>query len=137
VDLPIKIINIPSSVSKNGKQQSVTITAPLAKAIEKMKLQKVNLEWKLFSRDLLPGPVEIFRNRVSERHRRALDAIGITGRDVTLYSWKHTGVVNAFRAGLDIKKLQSHLRHHSLEMTDIYLKSLGLVIDKELENKEW
>jgi hypothetical protein len=31
---------------------------------------------------------------------------------------------------------QSHLRHHSLEMTDIYLKSLGLVIDKELENKE-
>jgi hypothetical protein len=32
---------------------------------------------------------------------------------------------------------QIHLRHHSLEMTDIYLKSLGLVIDKELENKEW
>lgn len=35
--------------------------------------------------------------------------------------------MNAFRAGLDIKKLQSHLRHHSLEMTYIYLKSLGLV----------
>ena len=43
----------------------------------------------------------------------------------------------AFRACQNIKKLQSHLRHHSLEMTDIYLKSLGLVIDKELKNKEW
>ena len=46
-------------------------------------------------------------------------------------------MVNGFRVGLDIKKLQSHLRHISLEMIAIYRKSLGLFIDRELENKEW
>jgi site-specific recombinase XerD len=56
---------------------------------------------------------------------------------VTLYSWKHTGVVSAFQAGLNIKLIQELLRHHSLEMTDIYLKSLGLTINKEVEEKSW
>lgn len=56
---------------------------------------------------------------------------------VTLYSWKHIGVVRAFQAGLNIKLLQELLRHHSLEMTDIYLKSLGLTINKEVAEKSW
>ena len=64
----------------------MTITASLAKAIEKMHLHKVNPEWELFSKDLSPGPVEIFRNWVSEWHRRALDDIGIKEGVVTLYS---------------------------------------------------
>jgi len=54
------------------------------------------------------------------------------GSDYTLYSWKHSGVVAAYNAGVDIKTIQSQCRHQSLEQTDIYLKSLGLGINKAI-----
>jgi integrase len=50
-------------------------------------------------------------------------------KDYTLYSWKHSGVVAAYKAGIDIKTIQSQCRHQSLEQTDIYLKSLGLNVN--------
>jgi integrase len=45
----------------------------------------------------------------------------------TLYSWKHTGVVQAYKNGVDIKAIQLQCRHYSIEQTDVYLKSLGFV----------
>lgn len=52
--------------------------------------------------------------------------------DYTLYSWKHSGVVAAYNAGVDIKTIQNHCRHQSLEQTDIYLKSLGLGVSQAI-----
>ena len=52
--------------------------------------------------------------------------------DYTLYSWKHSGVVAAYNAGVDIKTIQNQCRHHSLEQTDVYLKSLGLGVSKAM-----
>ncbi|MEN7551353.1 hypothetical protein AAG747_25785 [Rapidithrix thailandica] len=46
-------------------------------------------------------------------------------------------MVNFYKSNLSIKTLQSQLRHHSLEMTDIYLRSLGMVLDNGLANKDW
>ncbi|MEN7551857.1 hypothetical protein AAG747_28330 [Rapidithrix thailandica] len=92
----------------------------------------------LFGADKMkPGPDSLLRVRVTERHIKVLRHLEIYDGLVTLYSWKHTGVVNAYRAGVDIKTLQSQLRHHSLEMTDIYLRSLGMVLNNELKDKSW
>ena len=62
---------------------------------------------------------------MGERFRKLIKALNL-GKDYTLYSWKHSGVVVAYKAGIDIKTIQSQCRHKSLEQTDIYLKSLGL-----------
>ncbi len=62
---------------------------------------------------------------------------GIEDKDVTMYSWKHTGNCNAYRAGADIKALQQQNRHHSLEMTDVYLRSMGLRQQWKLRDLEW
>ena len=75
--------------------------------------------------------------RVSELHRKALEESGLYDGKLTLYSWKHTGVCNAYRAGVDIKTLQGLLRHHSLDMTAIYMRSLGLRVDENLKGKRW
>ena len=53
------------------------------------------------------------------------------GKEFTLYSWKHTGVVNAYKNGVDIKALQLQCRHHSVSQTDTYLKSLGFMDNEE------
>lgn len=44
----------------------------------------------------------------------------------SLYGWKHTGNVDSFLAGVDIYDLMRQNRHHSLEQTMGYLRSLGL-----------
>ena len=52
--------------------------------------------------------------------------------EYTLYSWKHSGVVSAYNAGVDIKTIQRQCRHSSLEQTDVYLKSLGLGVSQAM-----
>lgn len=67
----------------------------------------------------------ISKNIMSDRHRAIIKRFDwVNGH--TLYSWKHTGVVDAYNNGVDIKSLQLQLRHYSLEDTDTYLKSLGM-----------
>jgi len=58
-----------------------------------------------------------------------IDALDMDNRH-TLYSWKHTGVVTAYNAGVDIKSIQRQCRHSAREMTCNYLKSLGLYDNK-------
>jgi len=55
----------------------------------------------------------------------------ITGIPFIPGSWKHTGVVNAYKAGVDIKSIQRQCRHTAIDMTDNYLKSLGLYDNEE------
>lgn len=102
-----------------------------------MRLEKYPPTFYLFSRELLPGKIEVARNRVSERHHDALIAANLYNGELTLYSWKHTGVVNAYRAGASIEWLQKHLRHSDLKDTVVYLKSLGLMLDEKSHAPSW
>ena len=68
---------------------------------------------------------------MGNRFRRLITELHL-GKDYTLYSWKHSGVVAAYNAGIDIKTIQNQCRHHSLEQTDIYLKSLGLGVSQAI-----
>lgn len=111
--------------SKNKRQQSVVIPDSFLQELQGMKYHKMPGEWFLFGKGLKPGPESIVRNTVSAHHSKVLKALKYS-KDLTLYSWKHTGVIAAYRAGIDIYAIMRQLRHHSLDMTQIYLKSLGL-----------
>lgn len=43
-----------------------------------------------------------------------------------LFSWRHTGVVWAWKAGIDLVQLQMQLGHTEITTTMEYLKNLGL-----------
>ena len=78
---------------------------------------------------LFPGTYDkskpIGRNTMSNRHRKILQRLNF-GRGYCLYSWKHTGAIQAIKAGISVKELQLQLRHHSLEETDRYLRQMGI-----------
>ncbi len=123
-------IFIEAHKSKNKKDAYVTIPPPFKHTL-------INLIGKKPSRAyLFPGKQAqmVSKNTMSRRHRDVLSQFDFTG-DHTLYSWKHTGVVDGYRAGVDIKSLQLQLRHHSLEETDTYLKSLGMYSNKAILTK--
>ena len=116
--------------SKNKRQQSVVIPDSFMEELLKMKYETLPPGWYLFGRGLKPGPVSLGRNSVSKLHSKLLRSLKYN-HDLTLYSWKHTGVIAAYRAGIDIYSIMRQLRHHSLDMTQIYLKSLGLVKNEQ------
>jgi hypothetical protein len=65
------------------------------------------------------------RNSMRDKFKALVKPLGY-GSEYTLYSFKHAGVVKAYKSGIDLKSLQRQGRWHSIEMVDKYLKSLGL-----------
>jgi len=55
-----------------------------------------------------------------------------TGQD--LYSFKHSGVIAAYRATKDIKLIQEYCGHKNINDTDKYLRELGLIIPESRLN---
>lgn len=129
-------ITVHGLISKNGKTETAQIIPALARELEsRLIFQKP--DHYLFSAGLVPGKFPLSKQVPFRRHEKALEKLGLLQKGYTLYSWKHTGAVNAYRAGVGIKELQSLLRHSSIQMTDIYLKSLGLRTDPNLKNYSW
>lgn len=120
--------------SKNRKQGAVTIPQSFIDEFKSRGLQQYPADWYLFSRGLKPGPSPHGRGSVTLEHGKTLKKLGF-GPEYTMYSWKHTGVVNAYKAGINLHQIMLQLRHSSLDMTQIYLKTLGLEENTEFRTK--
>jgi integrase len=121
-------IALRPEVSKNGKYQHVTIPEYLAKELIYIKNKPAGSY--VFGYGYKPVGLNYFNNE----HTKILHRLNIKGR-YAFYSWKHTGVVDAVRAGINIKDIQLQLRHHSLDMVNEYLKNLGVMDSDALKYK--
>ena len=133
IDLQNRNIFIPSSVSKNRKNEYAPINQTLFDILScNIDSAKGRPKIFIFGKKLTFGGHGICSdNYPYNRHTVALKGCGLEGFGYTLYSWKHTGAIRAFQSGVNIKKLQNLLRHSSLQITDIYLRSLGINQDNE------
>jgi len=128
IHLEEKQIFIPRHISKNGLDGYVTIPENLYDQMKSSTVYNHPGEYLFQGRD---GKRPVSKNVMGRRFKLLIEDLNL-GSDYTLYSWKHSGVVAAYNAGVDIKTIQSQCRHQSLEQTDIYLKSLGLGINKAI-----
>lgn len=134
VDLKAGMIFIHGDQSKNKKSESVIIPDAFKAQLLGMNLDKHSPDDFLFGYGLESGPDSYSRNTVTRHHHEALKALSIPSQ-FTLYSWKHTGVMAAYKAGIDLYSIMRQLRHHSLTQTQVYLKSLGLQPNTEFGSK--
>ncbi|MBE9465499.1 tyrosine-type recombinase/integrase [Dyadobacter sp. UP-52] len=137
IRLQEKYILIRGAISKNGKTETVQMISSLLALISKMNLSRYDPFLYLFGSGLIPGKVITGKQVAFRRHEKVLKSLQLHKKGYTLYSWKHTGAVNAYLSGVGIKQLQMMLRHSTVQMTDIYLKSLGLRTDPNIENYNW
>jgi integrase len=135
LDLENMKIYVPGEISKNKQSTWVVIPDAFIDIITSYDLDEYPKDWQLFSRNLLPGTTIIHPNRASEMHRSILKHLHITDGHPTLYAWKHTGAIRAVQSGVNIKDLQLHLRHSSLDMVNKYLRGLGMEASGDLRDK--
>lgn len=135
IDLKNKMINVPATMAKSRVEKKPEIPAPLETLLlEYLSQDKYLQDYYLFTRNKTPGPNQLGHNTIGNWHRKQLRKI-ITDPDLTLYSWKHTGNVAAYRAGVDIDSIRRQNGHKDITTTMIYLKSLGLLRNDEFRMK--
>ncbi len=126
IDFEKWTICLRGEISKNKKTQYVTIPPQLAEAMLSHRLTEYPETFYVFGRNGVPGDKPLGTNDLASRHRKAVKVVGLPP-EYKFYSWKHTGAVAVALMGtIPIKQLQLQLRHHSLDQTDMYLKSLGV-----------
>ncbi len=138
IDLRNKTIRIPKDISKNRRAGVIPLVKPLYNLIIKEGFCKYPGNFYLFGESLKTGEIKAGANYASRKHKEALEAIGIhRDNETVLYSWKHTGNCLAYMAGMDIKLIQTINRHRSLETTEIYLRKLGIFLNKQAYEIEY
>jgi len=134
IDIDKNTIFLPGTITKNRKPRHVKISGAFKKYVLELKLQEHAANCFVFGFNLETCTRQIQKNYANKLHHDIARPLGF-GEEYTLYSWKHTGVVIHYKAGIDIKTLQAQIGHQSLEETDIYLKSLNLYENTEIEDK--
>ncbi len=134
-DLREKTIFIPSARSKNNKGGHIIIPPPLEQLIEQYKLRDYPPHYYIFTLKGVPGEKHVGKDYFYLRHRQILKELKLTDQAYDLYGWKHTGVINLFSAGADIKAIQQQCRHSTIGQTDRYMKDLGLIRNEEMLSK--
>ncbi len=123
-------ICVRSEISKNKKQQYVTIPVAFRASLSPLMLRSPK-EYIFYTKDCTKP---VATNYFHSKFRMVLRALGF-GTEYQLYSWKHTGAVACVRAGASLKELQIQLRHHSLEEVDKYIRQLGVNDLRDLEGR--
>jgi integrase len=78
---------------------------------------------------IFPGVINknapIGENTMWRRHNDILKKLKF-GKGFCLYSWKHTGAFHYIQNGGNVVQLSKQMRHHSLDQTMEYLRSIGV-----------
>jgi integrase len=137
IDWKNMTIIIPSTASKNKKQESVVIPESFIEILKEMGIEGLPSDWYIFGRKMQPGPLQYVNyNHISSRHNLISQKLGIDSNK-GLYSWKHSGVCSLYHAIKDIYAIMRQCRHSDISTTQIYLKSLGLLDNSAVRSAVW
>jgi integrase len=129
-------IYLPASVSKNNIERHIVIPPGLEKEIEKFNIRKMDPEWYIFSRDKFKcGPLRMDTRRIGQKYREWITSKLDYPVVYTLYSWKHTGIIAAHKAGISDDDIMMQTGHKDYGSFQKYLKSLGLYDNKDFALK--
>jgi integrase len=132
IDLRTRTIRLMPENVKTNRFLVKPIVKPLLDLILEHGILNAPSNSFVFGYNLQTGFKPCQSNLPTTLHREALKVVGIYREDETsLYGWKHTGNINAYLKGMDIKLIQKMNGHSSLETTEVYLRKLGLFLDKQ------
>ncbi|GEM_PF-2995673 len=134
VNLEKRYIYLSAEKSKTKRERYVFINDSFLEVLRDLLSKVENENHLIFNKNSDTPTKPMGTNTLSNQYRIYLDKLNFE-KHFTIYSWKHTGNVMAYKSGIDIYSLMKQNGHTSVDTTLKYLKSLGLVMDKELTDK--
>ena len=123
IDLFDGRVTLRSDTTKNSKTRIVDIPIHFNKKLfTHYKLNDYPENFYVFSLEQKPSARKVGKNYFWSRFDAIRKKLNIP-KDYKFYGFKHTGAVVALKEGANIKDIQQQMGHHSLEVTDEYLKS--------------
>jgi integrase len=132
INLKTKTIRIKPENAKTELLLIKPIVKPFMELLVNSGIMNNPNSYYVFGKGLKPGLVQCPINFPAQEHQKILTKLGLYRPYETVpYSWKHTGNINAYLAGMDLKLIQKINGHTSILTTEIYLRKLGLFLDKQ------
>ncbi len=118
-------ITLPAHATKNGKKRTVTIPDDRLKYFVSKEFKSHHPHFYVFGYELKPSPIQSAKDRMNKRHRKHLKKM--LGQELlvsldgyAIYSWKKTGISNAYRAGIKGEFIRQQCDHTTEKVTQGY-----------------
>ncbi|WP_343692752.1 tyrosine-type recombinase/integrase [Chitinophaga sp.] len=123
------LIKIEAEDAKSRRDDYIPLDPILKAHFIAQGYDKLPADWHIFGNCGKPGPTPASANHYSRIFRPYRDQVGLEDR-YTLYSFKHTRAIHLAMAGKTILQIMVLLRHKSPSETEIYLRDLGVLIER-------
>jgi integrase len=133
IELENNKIFIPASISKNGCDGRVDMPVQLRQILIDNKIFDYPSDFYILGKDGKPSKDCHVRYAFSKKYKIFRDNLGLD-KEYTLYSWKHTGVSESYKNGIDVLEISQQCRHADLNETRNYLRSLGVYASDKIKN---
>ncbi len=123
VNLESGQIIVPADVAKNGKHRVVDVPDYVVEELINLRFDLYPHTHYIIGHENRPGIRMLSKNNLYNRFVRMRKATGIP-RDFILYAFKHTGMVELKKAGVDWLEIKNQAGHHSLDQVIQYTTEL-------------
>lgn len=126
---------ITLSGSENKSKRIRVVNIPIyVQTILKERIDGLeNVDTNIISKSVNPYNV-CYLNTQWSRAKKNMLKLGLIEKDQTLYSFRHTAVVNVYKKTKDLHILQQLLQHSNMIVTLNYLRGLGEINDERLRD---
>jgi integrase len=125
-------ITLAGDRTKNGRLRKVPVPDYVREALLKREIDKLPADYNIFS-----GTPESFKqyyfNTAWTRAKKKMLKAGLIRRKQTLYSFRHTAVVQLYMRTRSLHRVKELMGHSSLQVTLTYMRSLGVEESRNAE----
>lgn len=124
VNLKENNIFIPKEISKNKRDEFVTIPDEFKPVIAKHILNCDPNDFLFSSNKFLPGEKKMSLGRISRKWERLRTKLNFK-KEYQFYSLKDTGITDLLNAGIPAIKVRDQARHYDIKITELYTPRNG------------
>lgn len=117
-----KIIVLPGSITKNGKDRVVSLPLFVINELDKLHLSEISKTMYIFSDNFKPGKKKINRRVISNFWARNIRPGAKLKKEIQFYSLRDTGIIEMLKNGISPNEVKDQADHSSIEITNEYLK---------------
>ncbi|WP_281980449.1 tyrosine-type recombinase/integrase [Tenacibaculum mesophilum] len=130
------IINIRAEVSKNRKEQMVTIPIDIISVLVDHVKKADNSDFLFSANNFAPGKMQLDPKKISDYWTKIRKQLKFS-KNYQWYSLKDTGITNYLQLGIPTIDVKNQARHHSIKQTEEYLpknilKAIGNIQNAKL-----